>query len=159
MTERIQPKACAVCGMILDRTATGAWIHTTEYVGKGDHVAIPVDYADIQIRVMCDFCFREVPRVGVWTVPTSDFMAPMGLSMSVGHWAACKPCADLAGRRDWAAMVDRHFDSPTTTTPDESLYRDWMLDLYATLERYMIGEPRPWQPGDETVPALPGDVT
>lgn len=153
MTELIQPKLCAVCHQVLDRLGTPfggtQWIHSLEIVGKSDHVAVPVDYADVPVKCMCDFCFDEVPTGKIWTVVATDFKVPVIGSMSDGGWAACSDCAQIADRRAWSEMVERYLAKKGDQGPE---VRQWLGMLYAELEKHMT-EVRPWRAGDEKVSA------
>lgn len=152
--ERTAPKVCAVCGIVLDRApnplgpaAPEQWIHTAELFGKSDHMAVPVDYAAVPVRTMCDFCYDEVPASKLWVVEARDFKAPVIGTMSIGGWAACETDAQLVAARDWTAVQERYFTKrPEMANPTT---RAWLPLMHAELEKHMVGEPRPWRAGDE----------
>lgn len=150
---KIQPKVCAVCGQVCDRYE-GKWVHTAEVVGKGDHVCIPVDYNAVELVTRCDFCHRTVELKDRWVVVADDFRVPLIGSVSVGGWACDEPCARIAQRTAWDEMIERHLTSPNSQTEDAPLYRMFLVQLYAELERHMH-EVRPFRAGDEMIPAEP----
>jgi hypothetical protein len=112
-----QPKCCAVCWEPLDRVQTtndqitfdktNNWLHAGELVRPRDHPAIPVDYDDEKVQVVCDFCKAEVNRSTCFSVPAKDFTVPVIPHRSIGSWATCPDCAELVRANDWDALVDR----------------------------------------------------
>lgn len=163
MSEKmIKPTICAVCGQVLERTIRNdeiEYLHATELTGNSDHPAVPTPYGSVPRVTRCDFCHRVTPLDKQWTVPAESFRMPLVKHVSVGGWCACSDCAPLVTDRNWEVVADRYFASPETSisSSDEGAetIRYFLLQMYQLLEQHMLGEPRPWQAGDEDVPETP----
>lgn len=144
---QISPKVCGVCGQVLDRRGPDEWLHSRELAGLSDHIAVPVNYEDIPVRTMCDFCYDEVPIAQAWTLPAKDFLVPIVGHVSAGSWACCSVCAAIVKRGAWEEIIAR----VATRKPLNLPTRTFMRRLFRRLESNITGPVRPWRAGDEKV--------
>lgn len=138
------PKACAVCGLVVETVVEGRngalveYRHTlgTVFDGGDDHPVVPVDYSEIRVRTKCDFCYTENAR---WSLPVEDY--DMGDRVeNVGDWSACDRCAALLRKDDWTKLAARaqiFFERAHGPIEEGSL-----AALYAVLRQHVTGTVR-----------------
>lgn len=153
MSELVQPMCCAVCWFPLDQYQ-GGWAHGRELYGGTDHVCVPVPWDSTRVQVRCDFCDRTVALATTNTLPAKDFQVIFdgkALWGSNGGWCACNDCADLIRADKWDELTD--FALSFKLPADRKNGRFWLNLLYPALRVNITGPIRPYQEGDERVPA------
>lgn len=148
MSEHEDYKVCAVCGLVLEKAGDGRWFHVREIAGASDHIAIPVERHEVKVRVVCDFCFADVPSGEAWMIPSRDFMMPFINVMSVNGFCACSTCKDLIAADEWAGLIDRaaktHLTMNPLNPPPEADVKRWLTALYNKLRDNLTGPPTLW---------------
>lgn len=124
-----QWKGCAVCGYPLDAFPNGEWGHV---IPDTDHLAVPVPMSQLNFNQRCDFCSDTSVA---FVILASSFEIPDSASGSVGPWAACETCADLARRRRWSMMVTRVKQRGDSAARHAS--RKLLNGVYAALDTHM----------------------
>lgn len=94
---------CKTCGAIYH-------FETAFETAQGCRVCGDVNYEQIRITLVCDFC-STAENVN-WTYPCHDFIAKPLLPVlpdeaKIGPWAACNECHALIEKGDWEAVADR----------------------------------------------------
>jgi hypothetical protein len=133
---------CAVCGYPLERAANREspnqpfggqeWGHIR--ADMGDHVVVPVDASEIRFNQRCDFCDIENATM---IVLADSFNLPGTNSRSIGNWAACDICAEMAERKRWSQLVTRVKNG--TGPHARKAPRKLLLAMYEPLADHMHG--------------------
>lgn len=128
-------RVCAVCGYTLEHMETLGYVHLGPVAEMHDHVAVPVDPADVSWSPdkICDFC-SQMPAP--WVIIADDFIVRTGGFAAMrmqGNWYACPPCAELVHRRQWAILIDR------VVGLHPHIPRRGLQVTYTQLERHMKG--------------------
>jgi hypothetical protein len=97
-----------------------------------DHLAVPVLMNDLRYNQRCDFCAAETTT---HVVLATTFEVAGTNAGSVGPWAACPDCAELARARRWSQMVTRVKQSGGTHASKAP--RTLLLTIYAALDLHM----------------------
>lgn len=138
MSGGTDPRACAVCGRVLDYFRDRGWMHSLAAPAE-DHVAVPVPVDQVEVRGRCDFCFEDGPS---WIVPARDFVITP--SRSVGDWAACDGCAQLIEGNRWNALEKRCVASwETRHGPMGDVQQAGIRRLHRELRKNIMGSLRP----------------
>lgn len=132
---------CGVCGYPLEHAVdrpTGeelGWLHARPSTAA-DHIVVPVDADQLPvIEQRCDFCDAQPVTDAVLC---TSFVMPLPgpPQKSIGHWAACTPCAELVRRRRWSQLVTRSRQLNPEVMGD--MPRKLAEDLFGAVERHMV---------------------
>lgn len=129
------------CGMIYDFPTLG---DVKNCVGCGH-----MDYDQIRITAVCDFCAAVDPT---WTYPCHDFIVDftiIGLpgDRKVGAWGACDTCHDLIEADDWDGLREHCIATEpdharVAAIPQGRFLLDKMFDiLWRQFRENRCGEP------------------
>ena len=127
-------RACAVCGLVLNRAVIGereTWLHLLS--GEDDHPAVPVMVDEVRTNFLCDFCLADNAR---WALPVEDYQVAPG-SNNRGDWAACDDCSKALGRNDWRELVERAYRTHRARGGDAP--RGFFRELYGQLQLHVTG--------------------
>lgn len=133
-------RVCGVCGRGLNMYGPSpeqpeGYFHSSPT--QDDHPVVPVLPGEVVMNPNCDMCNADMSPDEVWTWPTHDFHP------SVGDWALCSGCHELAVNGRWEELTQQVIDAMVDLHGEEarSFIEGALRPLHEGFRRHIYDKP------------------